>query len=126
LTNIWIAILTSGIFSGLVAAGVTNFIQLRAAAKQRKLDCLRRLAASRSMPPTDKFVEALNEICITFNDSPLVMKALANFERDIRATGGHKNELLTDLFKTMMDALKPSRKDLDNEFLLRPFAVKKP
>jgi hypothetical protein len=47
------------------------------------------------------------------------------FERDIWATGGHKNELLTDLIKAMMDALSLSREHLDDESLLRPFAVGK-
>ena len=123
MADIWVPILASGIFSGLIAAGMTNLIQLRAAAKQRKLDCLRRFAASRSVPLTTKFTEVLNEICITFNDSPRVMIALQKFERDIWATGGHKNELLTDLIKAMMDALRLSREHLDDESLLRPFAV---
>ena len=52
------------------------------------------------------------------------MNALAKFERDIRATGGHKNELLVDLIKAMMDDLKLSRVKFDEEFLLRPFGSK--
>jgi hypothetical protein len=117
-------ILLSGFLSSVTAACITLYFQRRTARLDRKLDCLRRVAAFRSVPPKKEWLEALNEICITFNGSEEVMNALAKFERDIRATGGHKNELLVDLIKAMMDDLKLSRVKFDEEFLLRPFGSK--
>jgi translation initiation factor 2 alpha subunit (eIF-2alpha) len=118
----WATFLASGVFSGLIATSVTLYFQNRIASKQRRLDCLRRVAGYRSMPPKHAWLEAMNEICITFNNSEAVMAALAKFERDIRATGGHKNELLVDLIKSMMADLNLSRVNIDDDFLLRPFS----
>jgi len=122
MTDFWPTFLASGIFSGLISASVTLYFQNRGAAKQRKLDCLRRVAAYRSMPPKQAWLEAMNEICITFNDSKEVMTELTKFERDIRSSGGHKNELLVDLIKAMMNNMKLTREKIDDEFLLRPFS----
>ena len=121
MTEFWTTILASGVLSGLIATSVTLYFQNRSAGRQRKMDCLRRVAAYRAMPPKKEWLEAMNEIFITFNTSPGVMTALAKFERDIRATGGHKNELLVDLIKAMMDDLNLSREKIDDDFLLRPF-----
>jgi uncharacterized protein DUF6680 len=118
------AIVSAGVFSGLIGVIVTLLVQRRRELRQRKLDCLRRVAAYRAMPIKEPWLEALNEIFVTFNQSPKVLKALSTFERNIRATGGHRNEDLLDLIKAMMADLKLSREGLDDEFLLSPFRSK--
>jgi hypothetical protein len=119
----WTTFLAAGLFSGLIATTATLYFQARSAAKQRKLDCLRRIAAYRAMPPKQAWLEAMNEVFVTFNDSSDVIGKLAIFERDIRARGGHRNELLVDLIKAMMNDLGLNRENIDDEFLLRPFST---
>lgn len=119
--NIWVPIAIAALVSGLLATSVTLYFQHRRALKERKIDCLRRVVGYRSMPPVPAWTSAMNEICVTFNNSTPVMTALALFERGIRTTGGHANELLLDLIKAMMKDTGMSRTQIDDEFLLRPF-----
>jgi hypothetical protein len=117
----FISIIASALLSGAVATALSLYIQNKRAIRARKADCLRRVVGLRSAPPNKEWLAAMNEIVVTFNTSSAVIKSLAVFERDIRATGGHKNELLIDLIKEMMRDLDLSRDGIDDEFLLRPF-----
>ena len=92
-------IVVSGLLSSLLATGITLYVQQRTTRRQMKLDCLRRLAAFRTPQPTEKFIEALNEVFVTFNDAREVMSALSKFNRDVRDGRGHRNEHLIDLLK---------------------------
>jgi hypothetical protein len=119
--QMYISIFASAIFSGLLGVTVTLWVQKRRELRLRKLGCLRRIAAYRSVPLREPWFEALNEIFVTFNQSPDVINSLNKFERAIRVAGGHRNEDLLDLIKAMMKDLNLSRENLDDEFLLRPF-----
>ena len=122
--QMYLSIFASAIFSGLLGVTVTLCVQKRRELRLRKLDCLRRVAAYRSIPLKESWFDALNEIFVTFNQSTEVISSLIKFERTIRVSDGHRNEDLLDLIKAMMKDLKLSRENLDDEFLLRPFKAK--
>jgi hypothetical protein len=116
-----ISVLASGVFSSALATTVTLMVQRRRASRERRLDCLRRVAAYRAPPPSDDWIEALNEIFVTFNESDRVMKAVATASRETQSPSGLQNGTLLDLVKSMMDDLKLSKDHIDDAFIMRPF-----
>ena len=110
------------IAGGLVGAVVTLVIQLywqsKQTTRQLKLDCLRRVAAHRSGPATKEFAAALNEIFVTFNKSTEVVRRMETFQGTINQTGGHSNDELMALVKSMMDDLALKHDRISDTFLL--------
>ena len=118
-----LAAATAAFRTPLSAERLAAAFQTAAADRERKLDCLRRVAAYRAVPPSPEWIAALNEIAVTFNDKPDVMSALTKFENGIQKRGGHDNEDLIRLIETMMVTLGLQTEKIDREFFLRPFTA---
>jgi hypothetical protein len=112
------------------AAGFAAWISYRVSAKlsdeqrrrdaaryERKLDCLRRVAGERSTPPSQKWLAALNEIVVTFNDAKEVIECLKKVQSAAIRRGHHNSDLI-DLIKAMMDDLNLDRSAINDETLL--------
>jgi hypothetical protein len=116
-----VSVLASGVLSSSLATAITLIVQRKRASRERRLDCLRRVAAHRAPPPTAEWIEALNEIFVTFNESDRVMKAVATASRETQSPSGLQNGTLLDLVKSMMDDLNLSKEHIDDAFIMRPF-----
>jgi hypothetical protein len=101
-----------------VSAKLSDEQQRRDAARyERKLDCLRRVAGERSTPPLQKWLAALNEIVVTFNDAKEVIECLKKVQSAAIRRGHHNSDLI-DLIKAMMDDLNLDRSSINDEILL--------
>jgi hypothetical protein len=102
----------------LNAAKLSNELQRRDAARyERKLDCLRRVAGERGTPPSQKWLAALNEIVVTFNDAKEVIECLKKVQ-SAAVRRGQENSDLIDLIKAMMDDLNLNRSSINDEIFL--------
>lgn len=111
-------------FAAYIAWSVPHQVELerqRSVRRELKLDTLRRAVGLRSQPPSQEWLNSLNEAVIVFNDSTPVLSALVRFESHIRSNGGHDNDLLVEIFTTMMEDLNLTAAGIDGEYLLRPF-----
>lgn len=106
---------------GLVGAVVTLVIQLwwqsKVTARQLKFDCLRRMMAYRTMPPSKEFAAALNEILFTFNDSDKVVINAKVFLRAVTART-QTNEQLFVLIRSMMTDVGLKHKNIEDDVML--------
>jgi hypothetical protein len=101
-----------------VSAKLSDELQRRDAVRyERKLDCLRRVAGERSTPPLQKWLAALNEIVVTFNDAKEVIECLKKVQGAAIRRGHHNSDLI-DLIKAMMDDLNLDRSSINDEILL--------
>jgi hypothetical protein len=102
----------------LNATKFSNELQRRDAARyERKLDCLRRVAGERGAPPSQKWLAALNEIVVTFNDAKEVIECLKKVQ-SAAVRRGRENSDLIDLIKAMMDDLNLNRSSINDEIFL--------
>lgn len=87
--------------------------------REMKVDCLRRVVGFRAEPPTRDFIIALNEVPVTFNDSPTVTRALVRFTDHVAyRVRGDGQSLLAGLIEAMMDDLGLDRSQLTRDYLL--------
>ena len=112
------SIVAGGAGGAVATLTIQLWWQSKATTKQLKLDCLRRVAAHRSGPATKEFAAALNEVFVTFNKSAQVVRRMETFQATINRTGGHSNDELMDLLKSMMADVGLKYDHISDTFLL--------
>jgi hypothetical protein len=99
-----LSIFASGVVSIVIALVIQLWWERRTAIRNMKIDCLRCIAAHRSAPATKEFAAALNEVVVTFNDSPKVIGKMKLFLQNAR-TGAATDDQMLDIMRAMMDNL---------------------
>jgi hypothetical protein len=123
-----ILILISGLFSALVSVVLTNILHERNELYNKKLEVLADFAGNRYDIMGEKFTQALNRAFIIYNNSEEVLLAIKNFH-DYTLQNNRSNELanqkLLELFKAMCHDLGINTNNLNDNYFLMPFNIKK-
>ena len=123
--NIVIVILTSGAVSVILSF----YLRSRYEKLEVKRDVLRRFVANRhrltgaGVADDEPFI-ALNEVFLVFSEHPQVIAALRTMHQEL-GNGDRLFDNMLTLIKAMSKATKLPIRDLNDEFIMKPFGPPK-
>lgn len=126
--NIFIPIIISALFSGLLSVFLMNYLNERNEMYNKKLETLVEFVANRYDITGVNFTQALNKAFILFNDSEEVLKAIKNFHDNTQLqnrTTELSNQRLLEIFKAMCEELDINIAQLNDNFFLMPFNIRR-
>lgn len=126
--GIIIPVIISALCSGLLSVFLMNYLNNRNEIYNKKLETLSEFVGYRHDIKGDNFTQALNKAFILFSDSEKVLKAIKTFHEDTQLPirkDEISNQKLLEVFKAMCADLGIETDELNDEFFLKPFNIKR-
>jgi len=117
-------IFAASIISGLLGVIISTWFYQKNEVRQCKLRNIQQLLGNRNNIKGQPFIEAINQVFITFNDSKevlMALKALHETVINVPVTRELVNQKLMELFKVMCEDMKIKLGPLTDSYFLAAF-----